>query len=203
MVELRTSSARLDWAAFPNVLTADEITALGPRALGLVGGKNYNMAQLNSIPGVRGAEFRAVTASAYDRHLDQATIDGSSLDAFLSRLFARTDFKALAAKDGNAFQQDFVLAESERFVARFRGKEDVPLRSYLDGLIAEAKQALAARPEDRLEILRRLSISAQIAMLAAPMPEAVEQDLRAAYQDLCDEVGTCDSRGRGPELGGR
>ncbi len=174
-----------------NVVGAAEILQLGEGASSVVGGKNMNMARLNSIPGVRGAAFRAVTATAYGKHLDDNRIDPKAADAFLNKLFAATDFQALAHAEKD-FQQQLVLDEGGRLGGLEAGSGPrVPVRAYLDQLIDRARTALAQKdlkPDERLAALRRLSMSAQIAILSVPLPKNVHADIVAAYHAIDHEV---------------
>ena len=168
-----------------NVLTGEEIEELGRTGLGLVGGKNYNLAILENLEGVKTAAFCAVSATAYNKHLDNAMVDSVVLSQFLENAIVEYGSQDLA-------QPKFVLKKGKEYRSHSSGivqDNAVTLRQFINKKIAETKIILAEKGDDEAALYDAkigLSIASQIAILSVEMPEDIKTDIAAAYKDICD-----------------
>ncbi|MFW5931740.1 MAG: hypothetical protein ACOCSI_01470, partial [Desulfohalobiaceae bacterium] len=59
------------------VLTGKDIVKMGEEAELLVGGKNYNTAIISQIENLRAPQFRAISAKAFHRILDECRVNAA------------------------------------------------------------------------------------------------------------------------------
>jgi len=169
-----------------NVLSGAEIEKLGRTGLELVGGKNYNLAILENLVGVNTAAFCAVSATAYNEHLDNANVDSVFLDQFVKKAIAEYGNQDLT-------QPKFVYKKGRE--CRKVHSEGIPeenaitIRQFINRKIAETKKTLAEKGNDEAALYDAkisLSIAAQIAILSVEMGEDIKGDIAAGYKDICD-----------------
>jgi len=169
-----------------NVLSGAEIEKLERTGLELVGGKNYNLAILENLVGVNTAAFCAVSATAYNKHLDNAIVDSVFLDQFVKKAIAEYGSQELS-------QPKFVYKKGRE--CRKVHSEGVPeenaitIRQFINRKISDTKTILAEKGNDEAALYDAkisLSIAAQIAILSAEMSEDIKKDIAAGYKDICD-----------------
>ncbi len=169
-----------------NVLSGAEIEKLGRTGLELVGGKNYNLAILENLVGVNTAAFCAVSATAYNKHLDNAIVDFITLNQFIENAIAEYGSQDLS-------QPKFVYKKGKEYrkvhSEGISGEKGITIRQFINSKIAETKKILAEKGNDEAALYDAkisLSITAQIAILSVEMSEDIKSDIAAGYKDICD-----------------
>ena len=175
------------------ILNAQQIGLLlqDHKASACVGGKNENCAILTNIPGVNTAKFRAVTATAYNLHLDTSMVNQVKLDAFINDAILEYNI-------GSKEQPSFIRDKGLEYRQANNEKNEVlniALRQYINNRIEATKQIIVEENIDqneRYKALQALSIASQIAIMSVDMPANLKADIATAYEDVCDEVGKKD-----------
>lgn len=191
VIALNDSSVESRNLAEEMVLDASDIAKMGRDALTAVGGKNYNMAIINNIEGVRGAQYRAVTAHAYNQHLDTRFIDPSKMTEYVES--AISEFNAADGLEQPTFIMnkglEYKTANNEGEALEGR----VTIREFIKDRIEKTKTILAQEnldPQEKYNAMQSLSIASQIAIMAVDMPEELLNDISKSYTSINAELGT-------------
>lgn len=170
------------------ILNGAEISAIGEEAELLVGGKNYNTAIISQVPGIKTPQFRAVSAHAFHKLLDESRINASLTRAIVDREYKRVDWSDPEISGDPEFLQKFVRGIGKQIrteaQAAEEGKGLVKLRSFINNVV----EGFATSPEG-IDQLRKRSVLVQAGILAAELPHEVAEAVRQGYQAICDEAG--------------
>ncbi len=170
------------------ILTGKEILELGEAGELLVGGKNYNMAILSQIKGIRVPSFRAVSSDAFHIILDSCQVDAELIRHIVRREHEKVTWGAKSTVEDPDFLRDFV-----RRVAGVVKKEPsrrertISLRAFIDNTV----EGFTTSKED-IDSLRMRSILVQAAILSVTLPENVVDAIRRAHREMTAEAGVSD-----------
>ena len=169
------------------VLNGADIMSMGVEAELLVGGKNYNTAIISQGPGVRIPQFRAISAIAFHRVLDENKVSASLVRRIVDREYEKIDWNDPEINKDTEFLQKFVrtLAKEIRETVRLEKIEpNTRLRSFINHVV----EGFATSPEG-IDQLRKRSVLVQAAILSVKLPKDVADQTRQAYREICKEAG--------------
>ncbi|MFP4236941.1 MAG: PEP/pyruvate-binding domain-containing protein [Desulfonatronovibrio sp.] len=167
------------------VLNAREIMDFGVEAELLVGGKNYNTAIMNTIENIRAPQFRAISAVAFHKLLDETKVNAAMLRNAVDKEYDAIDWSDEAINNDPEFLRKFVrkLALKVRRNTRQDGTP-IKLRTFINNVV----EGFAVSPEG-IDQLRKRSVLVQVAILSVELPGEVEKAVRDAYRSICKEAG--------------
>ncbi len=168
------------------VLNGAEIALIGVEAELLVGGKNYNTAIIDQVPGVKIPQFRAISAIAFHRLLDENKVNASLVRRVVDREYGKVDWNDPEISSDPEFLQKFVraLAKHIREEAHLEKSEPTTrLRSFINHVV----EGFATSPEG-IDQLRQRSVLVQAAILSAELPADVREGVKKAYRTICKEA---------------
>ncbi|MGL4722680.1 MAG: PEP/pyruvate-binding domain-containing protein [Desulfovibrionaceae bacterium] len=168
------------------VLTASDISTIGEEAELLVGGKNYNTAYINGIEGIKAPQFRAISAIAFHKLLDNTTVNAALVRNIVDKEYSRTDWHDPEISGDQEFLQKFVRNLGKKI--RLADKEMPSPRTKLRAFINNVVDGFATSPEG-IDQLRKRSIIVQAGILSVILPKEVEEAVTFAYKSICEEVG--------------
>ena len=169
------------------VLNGAEIAAIGVEAELLVGGKNYNTAIIDQIPGVKIPQFRAISAHAFHRVLDENKVSASIVRRIVDREYSRIDWNDPEINRDPEFLQKFVRILAKE-IRKETGAEKVAPNTRLRSFVNHVVEGFATSPEG-IDQLRQRSVLVQAAILTAELPKDVADEVKSAYQAICHEAG--------------
>ncbi len=174
------------------ILDGADIVAIGEEAEILVGGKNYNTAIINQVPGIRTPQFRAVSSIGFHMLLDECKINAAMVRATVDREYKRIDWNDPEISGDPEFLHKFVrnvgrLIFEESQNKEKAGQNTVKLRSFVNNVV----EGFATSPEG-IDQLRKRSVLVQTGILSVALPEAVEKAVREGYAAICAEAGVED-----------
>ena len=170
------------------VLTGADIAAIGEESELLVGGKNYNTAIISQIKAIQAPQFRAISAIAFQKVLDETKLNGGQVRAVVDREYKRVDWHDPEISGDPEFLQKFVrnlgkIIREER-IAQGGEQGQTKTRSFINNVV----DGFATSPEG-IDQLRKRSVLVQAAILSLDMPAEVEKAVSQAYKDICTEAG--------------
>ncbi len=181
---------RLDLSTLPQdlVLTGKDIVRIGPAAEFLVGGKNYNTAIISQLPGVRIPEFRAISAVAFHKLLDETKVNASLIRSLVNKEYDKIDWCSSEINRDPDFLKNFVrdLARKAKEIQSRSTQQSgfIKLRKFIENVV----EGFAASPEG-IDQLRKRSVLVQVAILSVELPQDIKKAVAKAYKDICKEVG--------------
>lgn len=172
------------------VLTGAEIVAIGEEAEILVGGKNYNTAIISQVGGIRAPQFRAVSAQAFHKVLDETKVSAPLVRAIVDKEYNRIDWTDSEINKDSEFLQKFVRRVGAEIKAEAKSRGDqgmVTTRMFIEHVV----EGFATSPEG-IDQLRKRSVLVQAGILSVNLPEDVQEAVREAYDGICKEAGSED-----------
>lgn len=167
------------------VLTGADIVQLGPEAELLVGGKNYNTALISQIEGIQAPYFRAISSLAFHQLLDETKVNGRVVRSVVDREYGRIDWNDPEINQDPDFLQKFVrqLGKQIYQAAKAEGEQShTKLRTFINNIV----EGFATSPEG-IDQLRKRSVIVQAAILSVEVPAEVDEAVRAAYREICQD----------------
>lgn len=167
------------------VLNAKEIMAIGVESELLVGGKNYNTAIMNTIENIRAPQFRAISAFAFHKLLDETKVNAAVVRNAVDKDYDAIDWNDEGINNDPEFLRKFVrkLALKIKKGAKPEGTL-IKLRTFVNNVV----EGFAVSPEG-IDQLRKRSVLVQVAILCVDLPDEVEEAVRQAYRSICKEAG--------------
>ncbi len=181
---------KVDLSTLPQdlVLTGKDIVRIGPVAEYLVGGKNYNTAVISQLPGVRVPEFRAISAVAFHKLLDETKVNAPLIRSIVDSEYDKIDWNSADINADPDFLKKFVrrLAQKVKKIQERSVQKTgfIKLRRFIENVV----EGFAASPEG-IDQLRKRSVLVQVAILSVDLPKEVKEAVAKAYRDICKEVG--------------
>ncbi len=167
------------------VLNARDITDIGVEAELLVGGKNYNTAIMNTIENVRAPQFRAISAIAFHKLLDETKVNAAMIREAVDREFDSIDWNDENINKDSEFIRNFVRKLALKLKRNLKREgSQIKLRTFINNVV----EGFAVSPEG-IDQLRKRSVLVQVAILSVDLPRDVEESLRQAYRSICKEAG--------------
>jgi len=90
------------------VLSGSEIVLLGKEGEYLVGGKNYNTAIISQLEGIRAPQFRAISAKAFHKLLDETYVNATLIRETVEREYDKVDWGSVEVNSDPEFLRKFV-----------------------------------------------------------------------------------------------
>jgi pyruvate,water dikinase len=169
------------------VLTGADIVRMGEEAEVLVGGKNYNTAVISELEGIRAPQFRAVSATAFHKLLDETRVNATLVRSVVNDEYERVDWSGADANQDPDFLKKFVrntaLKVRDR-QARSGTDNLIRLRRFINNVV----EGFAVSPEG-IDQLRKRSVLVQVAILSVDLPGEVSEAVAQAYRGICKEAG--------------
>lgn len=167
------------------VLNARDIMDIGVESELLVGGKNYNTAIMNTIENIRAPQFRAISAAAFHKLLDETKVNAAVVRSAVDKDYDAIDWNDEAINNDSEFLRKFVrkLAFKIKKGAKPEGTL-IKLRTFVNNVV----EGFAVSPEG-IDQLRKRSVLVQVAILCVDLPKDVEEAVRQAYRSICKEAG--------------
>ena len=167
------------------VLNARDIMDMGVEAELLVGGKNFNTAIINTIENIRAPQFRAISATAFHKLLDDTRVNAGAIRNTVDKEYDSTDWKDQDINEDPDFLKKLVRRIAVK-VKRTPQKEGtyIKLRTFINNVV----EGFAVSPEG-IDQLRKRSVLVQVAILSVDLPKDVESAVRQAYRSICKEAG--------------
>ncbi|WP_045216905.1 PEP/pyruvate-binding domain-containing protein [Desulfonatronovibrio magnus] len=167
------------------VLNAREIMDIGVESELLVGGKNYNTAIMNTIENIRAPQFRAISAIAFHKLLDETKVNAAMLRGAVDKEYDSIDWGEASINSDPEFLRKFVrkLAMKIKRSVKPEGTS-IKLRTFINNVV----EGFAVSPEG-IDQLRKRSVLVQVAILSVDLPQEVEDAVRLSYQFICKEAG--------------
>ncbi len=169
------------------ILTGADIVHIGEEAELLVGGKNYNTAIISELEDVRAPQFRAISAKAFHKHLDESKVNATLVRSIVNQEYDQTDWSDHEINKDPDFLKKFVrnVAEKVREAqSKPAGSSLIQLRKFINNVV----EGFATSPEG-IDQLRKRSILVQVAILSVKLPDEVHAAVAQAYRDICKEAG--------------
>ncbi len=167
------------------VLNAREITEIGVESELLVGGKNYNTAIMNTIENIRAPQFRAISAIAFHKLLDETKVNAAVVRNAVDREYDSIDWNDEAINNDPEFLRKFVRKLALKLKRNFKTDGTlIRLRRFINNVV----EGFAVSPEG-IDQLRKRSVLVQVAILSVDLPKDVEEALRQSYRSICKEAG--------------
>ncbi len=169
----------------PYIMTGADIVRMGEPAEMLVGGKNYNTALISRVEGIRTPQFRAIPATAFHVVLDECRVNAFLIYDVVDTAMAAVDWASPAVASDHGFFTNFVREAAAKVRTRSAGTSaSTCLRDFINQVV----HGFAESRED-IDRLRRRSMLVQTAILSSNLPAKVDEAVRKAYRDMCDEAG--------------
>ncbi|MFO8031831.1 MAG: PEP/pyruvate-binding domain-containing protein [Desulfohalobiaceae bacterium] len=169
------------------VLTGKDIVQMGEEAELLVGGKNYNTAIISDIENLRAPQFRAISAKAFHRLLDECRVNAALIRMVVDQEYEKVDWGGAVANNDPDFLKNFVRSTARR-VREMQAKSGeqnlIQLRKFINNVV----EGFAVSPEG-IDQLRKRSVLVQVAILCGDLPQDVIQAVSEAYRAICKEAG--------------
>ncbi len=169
------------------VLNSREILHMGEDAEILVGGKNYNTAIISGIENLRAPQFRAISAQAFHKLLDECQVNAVLIRSVVDQEYEKVDWSGAAANNDPDFLKNFVrnAANKVRSIHSRSGQQNlIRLRKFINNVV----EGFAVSPEG-IDQLRKRSMLVQVAILSVDLPEEVSLAVAEAYRSICKEAG--------------
>ena len=167
------------------IMTGADIVRMGESAEMLVGGKNYNTALISRVEGIRTPQFRAIPATAFHVVLDESRVNASLVYEVVDTAMAEVDWASPAVASDHTFFSTFVRRAAAEIRERGAGKSaSTCLRDFINQVVHGF-----AESQENIDQLRRRSMLVQAAILSITLPAEVDEAVRRAYRDMCDEAG--------------
>ena len=169
----------------PYIMTGADIVRMGESAEMLVGGKNYNTALISRVEGIRTPQFRAIPATAFQLVLDKSRVNAALIYQIVDAAMADVDWASPAVASDHTFFSTFVRRTAEEVRKAMAGKSaSTCLRDFINQVVNGF-----AESQENIDQLRRRSMLVQTAILSVSMPAEVDEAVRKAYRDMCEEGG--------------
>ena len=169
----------------PYIMTGADIVRMGEPAEMLVGGKNYNTALISRVEGIRTPQFRAIPATAFQLVLDQSRVNAALIYQIVDAAMADVDWTSPAVASDHTFFSTFVRRTAEEIRKAMAGKSaSTCLRDFINQVVNGF-----AESQENIDQLRRRSMLVQSAILSISLPAEVDEAVRKAYRDMCEEGG--------------
>ncbi|EPR42212.1 pyruvate phosphate dikinase PEP/pyruvate-binding protein [Desulfovibrio sp. X2] len=167
------------------VLTGADIVAIGEEAELLVGGKNYNTALISQVKGIRAPQFRAISALAFHKVLDETKVNAAHIRSLVDHEYNSTDWSDAEINKDPEYLKHFVreIARKAREDDSDRKGSTVKLRTFVNNVV----EGFATSPEG-IDQLRKRSVLVQVGILSVDVPEEVAQAVREAYGAICKDA---------------
>ena len=169
------------------VLTGADIVQMGEDAELLVGGKNYNTAMISELEGIRAPQFRAISAQAFHRTLDETKVNASLIRSLVNKEYETIDWSSTEVNSDPDFLKSFVSKTAHK-VRQSQEKgganNQIRLRKFINNVV----EGFAVSPEG-IDQLRKRSVMVQVAILSVDMPTDVRDGVAEAYRSICKEAG--------------
>lgn len=169
------------------VLNGADIVKIGEEAELLVGGKNYNTAMISELPGVRAPQFRAISASAFHKLLDETRVNATLVRSVVNQEYDQIDWSGEEINKDPDFLKNFVNNTAEKLRQSVKQSEQgslIQLRKFINNVV----EGFAVSPEG-IDQLRKRSILVQVAIISVDVPQEVQDAVAQAYKDICKEAG--------------
>lgn len=169
------------------ILTGADIKAIGEESELIVGGKNYNTAIINQIPGVQTPHFRAVSALVFHKVLDETQVPANFVNQKVDQAYGKINWNSDEVNRDPEFLKNFVRDLAEE-VKKFKSSETdtkVKLRDFINDTVKGF-----ATSQEGIDQLRKHSVMVQTAILSVELPKDIKVAIRKAYLDICREAGT-------------
>ena len=167
------------------IMTGADIVRMGEPAEMLVGGKNYNTALISRVEGIRTPQFRAIPATAFHVVLDECRVNAFLIYDVVDSAMASVDWTSPAVASDHGFFTSFVREAAAKVRARSAGTSaSTCLRDFINQVVHGF-----AESRENIDRLRRRSMLVQTAILSSSLPAQVNEAVRKAYRDMCDEAG--------------
>ena len=169
------------------VLTGADIVQMGEDAELLVGGKNYNTAMISELEGIRAPQFRAISAQAFHKILDETRVNASLIRSLVNKEYERIDWSSTEVNTDPDFLKSFVsqTAQKVRQSQEKSGSHNlIRLRKFINNVV----EGFAVSPEG-IDQLRKRSVLVQVAILSVNLPSDVKKGVEEAYKSICKEAG--------------
>ena len=167
------------------VLSANDIVELGTEAEILVGGKNYNTAIINTIEDIRAPQFRAISAAAFHKLLDETKVNAAAIRSTVDKEYDAIDWTDSEINEDPDFLKKLVrrMALKVKRSPQQAGTS-IKLRTFINNVV----EGFAVSPEG-IDQLRKRSVLVQTAILSVDLPQEVDEAVRQAYRSICKEAG--------------
>ena len=170
------------------ILSGKDILELGDLGESLVGGKNYNMAILSQIKGIRVPSFRAVSSKAFHLLLDSCQVNAELVRHMVKREYERVTWGSKSTIEDPDFLRDFVRRVADTIRKEpSRRERTISLRAFIDNTL----EGFTTSKED-IDSLRMRAILVQVAILSVDMPHTISEAVRQAHHDMSLEAGVSD-----------
>lgn len=169
------------------LLTGKDIVDLGEEAELLVGGKNYNTAQISEVKGIKTPQFRAISSAAFHFFLDEARVDSALINKTVDKEYEKINWTGAEANADPDFLKHFVRNLGHSLLQR-QGSNPGDKQIFLREFINQTVSGFAASQED-IDQLRKRSVLVQTAILSTVLPEKVQAVVAEAYRSICHEAG--------------
>ena len=170
------------------ILDGADITALGDPAELLVGGKNFNTAIISQISGIQAPQFRAVSAVAFHKLLDETKVNATLARTIIDREYRKIDWEDPEISGDAEFLQKLVrnlgrMIHEESLSKSADDQKQIKLRTFINNIV----EGFATSPEG-IDQLRKRSVLVQAAILSVVLPEEVRKAVVGAYDSICEEA---------------
>ncbi len=181
----KTAQASVEGLKEKLVLTGADIVAIGEEAELLVGGKNYNTALINQVQGIRTPQFRAISAIAFHKVLDETRVNAAQIRSMVDHEYNNTDWSDAEINKDPEYLKHFVREIAKKVRADDSDKKgsSIKLRTFVNNVV----EGFATSPEG-IDQLRKRSVLVQVAILSVEMPAEVADAVKAAYNAICAEA---------------
>ena len=167
------------------ILNARDIMEIGVDSELLVGGKNYNTAIMNTIESVRAPQFRAISAIAFHKLLDETKVNAAMVRATVDHEYDSIDWNDEVINNDPEFLRKFVRKIALKLKRNLKKEGSlIKLRTFINNVV----EGFAVSPEG-IDQLRKRSVLVQVAILSVELPKDVEEALRMAYRSICKDAG--------------
>ncbi len=167
------------------IMTGADIARMGEAAEMLVGGKNYNTALISGVEGINTPQFRAIPATAFHTVLNESRVNASIVYDVVNKAVAEVDWASPAVASDHGFFAAFVRRTAAEVRQTSLGKSaSTCLRDFINQVVHGF-----AESRENIDQLRRRSILVQTAILSTTLPAVVDEAVRQAYRDMCEEGG--------------
>ncbi len=169
------------------VLNGADIVKQGEEAELLVGGKNYNTAMISEIEGLRAPQFRAISASAFHKVLDETKVNASFVRKIVNDEYNNVDWSGAEVNRDPDFLKTFVRKTAEKVREKQSQSSEsnfIQLRKFINNVV----EGFAVSPEG-IDQLRKRSVLVQVAILSVDLPKEIKEGVKKAYQEICKEAG--------------
>jgi pyruvate,water dikinase len=169
------------------ILTGADIVQTGEEAEVLVGGKNYNTAIISELEGIRAPQFRAISATAFHKLLDETRVNATLIRSVVNDEYERVDWSGGDVNQDPDFLKKFVRRSARKVREKQAGSGSenlIRLRRFINNVV----EGFAVSPEG-IDQLRKRSVLVQAAILSVDLPAEVSEAVAQAYRSICKEAG--------------